>query len=237
MTFKLEGARGVLPVTIGIGGKDGMALPLVKEGAHLPASYRRVFTTTESFQMSAYLHLLLGSRPMAQDNYTLCIIRHAAGAFQSAGNPRYELRLKVDGKGRIEVSTRNLDRKVGQDTSVITYESDSIASAFIKQLRVDAAEHAADDTRLKERYGRLDTTRCKVNRLHSEVWPIAKKKMSLFEKHGYRQCRKNLLAIVADGPSKLQDGAADRLQVLLEELASWEKLLDDRSRQVMAWYR
>ena len=235
-TFQLEGAKGTLPVTIGIEGEDGMMMPLIKRGTRLPAVFNRVFTTTGSFQMSAYLHIVLGERPLVKDDLTLCIVRHDEGAFRSAGKSRYSLAIRVDGKGRVEVSSKNLDKKGAQQFRV-SYEADIVSAETLRKLTADALAFREVDDTYQGKYDKLDSVRKQVNRLHNEVWPFAKKKMSLVEKHGYRQCRKNLQEIVRQGPSALDDGNEENLRALLEELDRWKSILDERARQVMAWYR
>lgn len=235
-TFAIEGFKGrEMPVTIGIKATDDLMMPLIKRGTRLPASFSQVFTTSESFQMSFYAEVLLGERPFASDNMRLCDLRNDEGSFRSAGKPRYELTVTVNGTGQIGVRIRNLELS-GKQNSRISYSSSSISSDAIREIEQDALLNKEPDTIQMNRYNSLAQAREDWLFAHEEYWPIAKRKMSLLEKKHYKQCRSHIREIISDGPVCFDDEKAIRLNTLLDELKSWTDLMAERSEAVMSWY-
>lgn len=235
-TIRLGGVKnGRMPVAICIEGPDGRALPLIEEGARVPKTYRNVFTPTGSYQMSAYLHLVLGNRPWVADCRDLCTVRHDEGSFQMAGRARYQLTVKVTSGGRVTVSTANLDAK-GR-TGEISLPAGEVAASEVAALVADARAHAEDDARSRERYEMMSGLVEKLGAIHDEQWPMAKRKMTFGEKRGYKQCRKKMLDLLKQGPTNIDDAQMGTLADLDVEMDSWQAVIAQRADQVAAWYK
>lgn len=199
LEFKVEGMGSELPFTMAIEGANGEAMPLIKRGQHLPASYSQVFTTIESFRTSAFLHLVIGDRFLASDDVTLCTIRYDKGAFQMAGKARYELGIKVTGDGRIKVVSRNLDQVVGAKGPCMSFEKDVITSDVVSSLLEDARLGREIDGMRAECAALLRNVEEDLSSIDVDLWPMARNVMSWREKREYRAFRaqaQKLLSVV-----------------------------------------
>ena len=199
LEFKVEGMGSELPFTMAIEGANGEAMPLMKRGRHLPTSYSQVFTTIESFRMSAFLHLVIGDRFLASDDVTLCTIRYDKGAFQMAGKARYELGIKVTGDGRIKVVSRNLDQVVGDKGPCMFFEKDVITSDVVSSLLEDARLGREIDGMRAECAALLRNVEEDLSSIDVDLWPMARNVMSWRERREYRAFRtqaQKLLSVV-----------------------------------------
>lgn len=227
---------GKMPVSLCIEGPDGIAMPLIEHGAQLPKTYSNVFTPTGSYQMSAYLHLVLGNRPWVADCKDLCTVRHNEGSFQMAGRARYRLTVKVTSGGRVSVSSENLSLKI-EKSGEINVPTEEIPASEVEALIVDARNNADDDALSRERYEKMSAMVKKLGAIHDEQWPLAKRKMGFNERRGYKQCRKKMLNLLKQGPSKIGQSQMLTLIALDGELDAWREKLTLRADQVSAWYK
>lgn len=236
MEFRIEGQHRTLPFTIGIEGPDDTVLPLIAEGARLPQSYSQVFTTCNSFQMSACLHLVLGDRKLASDNEDLCVVKFDQGSFRMAGKARYKLMIKVSGNGILKVSACNLDANNGGSFK-IHYSNPVITTSMIAQMKKAAEEGAARDALVEGRFNYMSEVRSYVNTLAEEYWPAAKRKMSFSEKNEFRSCRKQVYRLIEPGPRDITDESFEELKRINDVwLPRLEALLKEKSELTMKQY-
>ncbi len=234
--IRLGGVRNKkLPVSICIEGPDGMVIPLIKKGSKLPCFYREVFSPTASFQMSAYLHLMVGNRPCVANNRDLCIIRQDEGAFQSAGKAHYEVQIRVSEGGRINVSTNNPGQKKSSTTR-ISCPNTLITEQEVNRLIQDAKENAEVDGNVLKTYHRLDHLRDRIRNIDESLWPAARRKMSFSEKRSYRQFRKNIDEILRKGPRLLDDKEKNTIDLYEEQINQWHELMEKDAQKVAKWY-
>lgn len=225
-SFRLEGCHRVLPFTISIEGPDGISIPLIRKGARLPARHSQVFTTFSSFQMSAFLHIVIGERDFANDNETLCVIRYDEGSFRMAGKARYELSVRVSGDGRILVRTENLDRARGSKGACISFENEVISLAQIARVQRSAESHASQDAVISKRFELMKSLRERIEEMDSELWPAAKRKMSWAERKSYRALRKHVWNLLELGPSEVDDAQFEEMRRVYEvDLDRFETVL------------
>ena len=85
-----------LPFTIAIETLGGVATPLFKSGAELPASYTETFSTAEDNQSAVIIQLCAGERPMVADN--VAVGRFEFGSIPPAPKavPQLTLQASVD---------------------------------------------------------------------------------------------------------------------------------------------
>lgn len=237
MDFTLEGNHRSMPFTVGIEGPDDTVIPLIKVGEHLPKSCSQVFTTDGSFQMSAYLHLVMGERKFASCNEDLCVVRFDEGSFRMAGKAKYKLSVEVTGAGVIKVSAVNLDKPKGS-TCRISYDNAVITGKMVAKIQETAAAHAERDGQVMERFEYMAAVRSRINTMADEYWPLAKRKMSWGEKSSFKKCRKRIYELIEPGPDKITDEQIDELRHIDQaELPNWEVTLKDRAEQAEKWYR
>ena len=237
ISFEMQKFTGSsMPVAIGVEGADGIMIPLIERGADLPASYSRIFTTSESFQISFYFQLYLGERPFAADNTQLCILRHDEGSFTSAGKPQYKLNIKISKNGLIIIRSQNLNRN-GKGQPQITFQKISFQSSEIDEINDAAARNKKSDIVLLDKYKKLCFARDRCNYIQHECWPAAKQKMSLLEKHNYKKCRHQIENTINLGPRTFNASNAQNLKRLLSELSEWSSLMNDRSNKALSCHK
>lgn len=93
-----------LPISICIETLGGISTPLVKRGTPLPTKRSQVFSTATDNQPSVEIHVLLGERPLAKNNFSVgrCQLKGIKPALR--GIPQIRVLFEVDTKCNIKVA-------------------------------------------------------------------------------------------------------------------------------------
>lgn len=237
MEFSIDGTHGKMPFTIAIEGPDGTAIPLIKKRSRLPVAKNQVFTTMGSFQMSTYLHLVIGERDFVKDNKTLCIIRHDQGSFRMAGKARYRLEIQVTVDGRIVVTSENLEKSDGGKSACILYSQAVISPDEIMAIQEASDKYGAEDLIVRERFEFMSRVRDEMDVLDSDFWRLAKKKMTWGERSEYRKLRKKIRELIGKGPSDVGDNFVLLQRLSEEDIPRMRNLLISRSESAKKVFR
>ena len=234
--FTIERNPRKMPCTLSIEGPDDTVFTLIPAGTRLPASFSQVFTSAGSFEMSTYLHLVLGERVLASANHDLCVIRFDEGGFRMAGKAQFQLDVEVSGNGRMRVGARNLEKANGGKPKVL-FDSQVVTKQVLAEISRVAQDAQEKDALIKERFDFMSSVRDKVNEMSGDLWAVSKRKLTWTEKREFKACRKRVYALIEPGPEGVSEEQLIELREIMDvALPQWEELMTQRAKQVMAQY-
>jgi molecular chaperone DnaK len=139
----------VTPLTLGIETMGGVMTPLIERNTTIPAEKSQVFSTAADNQPAVEVHVLQGEREMAADNKTLGKFMLDGIPPAPRGVPQIEVTFKIDANGILHVSAE--DKASGKEQSITITASTQMDEDEIEKMVEDAAKHAAEDKKKKER--------------------------------------------------------------------------------------
>lgn len=139
----------VTPLSLGIETLGGVFTRLIEKNTTIPTDKAQVFSTAADNQTSVEIHVLQGEREMASDNKTLA--RFILDGIPPAprGVPQIEVKFDIDANGILSVTAK--DKASGKTQSVRIEASTSLSKDEVEKLKQDAAMHAEEDKKKKER--------------------------------------------------------------------------------------
>ncbi len=234
VSISIAAPDGVMPLSLGIEIPGGRSQHVIERGVRLPHQRRELYSTAQSYQTAAEFHLVLGERPLVQDNISLCRIRVRNVKWSGAGVPKIELVFDLDKQGRLSVSTDNKDRK--RDEILVHNLKEQVSAEEVQAALDDAHQHAEkdDETRaaiqdMLDAYKLLDTA--------YEHYSLAKRKMSFFEQRGYKKIRGRVEAALRVMPPDITPASMRALHDAVEQLKVKDERLEQLSIEVAKWWK
>ncbi len=139
----------VTPLTLGLETLGGIRTPLIDRNTTIPTEKTQVFSTAADNQPGVEIHILQGEREMAKDNKTLGKFILDGIAPAPRGVPQIEVTFKIDANGILNVTAK--DKATGKEQSITITASTQLDDKEVDALVKEAAEHAAEDKKIKER--------------------------------------------------------------------------------------
>ena len=145
----------VTPLSLGIETMGGVYDVVIEANSTIPTKKTKVYSTAADNQPSVEIHVLQGERPMARDNRT--VGRFILDGIPPAprGVPMIEVTFDIDASGILSVSAR--DKGTGKEQKVRIEASTGLTEAEIARMRAEAAQHADEDKKARERVDKLNT--------------------------------------------------------------------------------
>ena len=139
----------VIPLSFGLETMGGVATKLVEANTAIPTSRTETFSTASDNQTSVEINIVQGERALAKDNKSLG--RFVLDGIPPAprGVPQVEVTFDVDASGILKVSAK--DKATGKEQSIRIEASSGLTEADIERMRSDAATHADEDRKEREK--------------------------------------------------------------------------------------
>jgi len=138
----------VIPLTLGIETRGGVATPLIERNTTIPTKKSQIFSTAANNQTSVEIHVLQGERSVASGNKTLG--RFILDGIPPApfGIPQIEVTFDVDANGILHVDAKDLG--TGKKQSITIQKPGGLSDDEINRMVKDAELHAEEDKKRKE---------------------------------------------------------------------------------------
>ena len=139
----------VTPLSLGIETLGGVATKLIERNTTIPTSKSQVFTTAADGQTQVEINVVQGERELAADNKSLAKFILDGIPPSPRGVPQVEVSFDIDANGI--VSVRAKDKATSKEQHVTITATSGLAKEEIDRLVKDAATHADEDKRNRER--------------------------------------------------------------------------------------
>ena len=139
----------VTPLSLGIETLGGVATKLIERNTTIPTSKSQVFTTAADGQTQVEINVVQGERELAADNKSLAKFILDGLPPSPRGVPQVEVSFDIDANGI--VSVRAKDKATSKEQHVTITATSGLAKEEIDRLVKDAASHADEDKRNRER--------------------------------------------------------------------------------------
>jgi len=139
----------VTPLSLGIETLGGVFTVLIERNTTIPTKKKEIFSTAADNQSSVEIHVLQGERKMARDNKS--IGRFVLDGIPPAprGVPQIEVTFDIDANGILKVSAKDLG--TGREQNITIQPSSGLSNEEIERMVKDAALHAEEDRKQRER--------------------------------------------------------------------------------------
>jgi len=139
----------VTPLSLGIETLGGVMTKLVDRNTTIPVEKKQIFSTAADNQPSVEIHVLQGEREMASDNKTLGKFMLDGIPPAPRGIPQVEVTFDIDANGILNVTAQ--DKASGKEQKITITASTGLSDDDVEKMVEDAAKHAAEDKKKKER--------------------------------------------------------------------------------------
>ncbi|MFN7953880.1 MAG: molecular chaperone DnaK [bacterium] len=140
--------RDVTPLSIGIETAGGAFTKIIPRNTPLPATAKRVFTTTEDNQIIIRVHVLQGERELAKDNRSLGQFDLVGVRAAPKGTPSIAIEFEVSEEGRVHVTAK--DEDTGRFQTVRVSGRGGLTETEVDRMVEDAQLHRAVDEQARE---------------------------------------------------------------------------------------
>ena len=139
----------VTPLSLGLETLGGVMTKLIDRNTTIPVEKKQIFSTAADNQPAVEIHVLQGEREMAEDNKTLG--KFILGGIPPAprGIPQIEVVFEIDANGILNVNAKDLATNKEQKITITA--STGLKEEEIEKMVEDAAKHADEDKKKKER--------------------------------------------------------------------------------------
>jgi len=139
----------VTPLSLGIETLGGVFTRLIERNTTIPTKKSQVFSTAADSQTAVSIHVLQGERDMAGQNRTLGRFDLVGIPPAPRGVPQIEVAFDIDANGIVHVSAKDL--ATGKEQKIRIESSSGLSEDEIKKMVDDAAAHAEEDKKEKEK--------------------------------------------------------------------------------------
>lgn len=139
----------VTPLSLGLETLGGVMTKLIERNTTIPVEKKQIFSTAADNQPGVEIHILQGEREMASDNKTLGKFILDGIPPAPRGVPQIEVTFAIDANGILNVSAKDLATNKEQKITITA--STSLKEDEIEKMVEDAAKHADEDKKKKER--------------------------------------------------------------------------------------
>ena len=149
----------VCPIQLGIETEGGVMTPLIESNTTIPCRKEQVFSTAVDNQPSVTLVVLQGERPLAKDNKQIGMFNLDGIAPAKRGVPQILVSFEVDANGILSVKAT--DKATGKEQHITIENSNTLSQEEIDRIKKDAADHAAEDEKIKlelEKANKVEST-------------------------------------------------------------------------------
>ena len=133
----------VTPLSLGLETLGGVMTTLIERNTTIPVKKTEIFSTAEDNQTAVDIHVLLGERPMANDNMSLGRFRLEGIPMAPRGIPQIEVTFDIDANGILNVKA--LDKASNKEQNVTITASTNLNQNEIDRMIQQAREHEAED--------------------------------------------------------------------------------------------
>jgi len=138
----------VTPLSLGIETLGGVFTRLIERNTTIPTRKSEIFSTAADSQTSVEIHVLQGEREMARYNRSLGRFHLVGIPSAPRGIPQIEVTFDIDANGILHVSAKDVG--TGKEQSIRIEASSGLNKTDVEKMTREAADHAADDKRLRE---------------------------------------------------------------------------------------
>ena len=139
----------VTPLSLGIETLGGVMTKLIDKNTTIPANETQVFSTADDNQTAVTIHVLQGERERSLDNKSLGRFDLTDIPPAPRGLPQIEVQFDIDANGILNVSAK--DKATGKSQNIVIKASSGLSDDEIEQMVADAASHAEEDKKFRER--------------------------------------------------------------------------------------
>ena len=186
----------VTPLSLGIETLGGVMTDLIEKNTTIPANETQVFSTADDNQTAVTIHVLQGERQRAQDNKSLGRFDLTDIPVAPRGLPQIEVQFDIDANGILNVSAK--DKATGKSQNIVIKASSGLSEDEIEQMVSDAASHAEEDKKFRER---VDARNQADGLIHAAEKSLSEAgdKVSGEERHAVETAVSDLKAVLEDG--------------------------------------
>jgi len=139
----------VTPLTLSVETLGGVASGMIERNTTIPTRKSQIFSTAAESQSQVEIHVLQGERPMASDNKSLGKFVLDGIPPAPRGIPQIEVTFDIDANGILKVTA--LDKATNRSQHITITASSGLSDKEVERMRKEAAAHADEDRRQKER--------------------------------------------------------------------------------------
>ncbi len=217
----------VTPLSLGIETLGGVMTNLIEKNTTIPAKETQIFSTADDNQTAVTIHVLQGERQRAQDNKSLGRFDLADIPPAPRGMPQIEVQFDIDANGILNVSAK--DKATGKSQNIVIKASSGLSDEEIEQMVSDAASHAEEDRKFRERVDARNQADALIHAAEKTL-KDAGEKVSGEERHKVETAISDLKAVLEDGDKEtletktaaLAEASAGIAQKLYAEQAATE---------------
>jgi molecular chaperone DnaK len=217
----------VTPLSLGIETLGGVMTNLIEKNTTIPAKETQIFSTADDNQTAVTIHVLQGERQRAQDNKSLGRFDLADIPPAPRGMPQIEVQFDIDANGILNVSAK--DKATGKSQNIVIKASSGLSDEEIEQMVSDAASHAEEDRKFRERVDARNQADALIHAAEKTL-KDAGDKVSGEDRHKVETAVSDLKAVLEDGDKEtletktaaLAEASAGIAQQLYAEQAAAE---------------
>jgi molecular chaperone DnaK len=139
----------VTPLSLGLETLGGVFSKLIERNTTIPTRMSEVFTTATDNQSSVDIKIYQGEREIAAHNKFLGRFELSGIPPAPRGVPQIEVTFEIDANGILSVTAK--DRATNRAQSITITGSSNLSKSEIDRMMREAAEHAEEDRRQRER--------------------------------------------------------------------------------------
>ncbi len=163
----------VTPLSLGIETMGGVMTRLIERNTTIPTRKSEVFSTAEDGQTSVHVKVYQGEREIAGHNKMLGDFQLTGIPAARRGVPQIEVTFDLDANGIVSVSAR--DKATGREQKITITGSGSLNKDEVDRMVKEAAAHAEEDKKLRERAEARNRAESLINNTERQIKDLGEK--------------------------------------------------------------